>query len=138
MLTQNYGNLKLTVILLFLCSAHGAFSQDVPGRTPRPAPRKTFDLKIEVMAGNPLETVEGAKVIVASEEEGVRFSKEKRTTKEGIASLSKVPQGKIKIQVIARECDTFGDVFTLSQDDQTIKITVKKRNPPAVSTPGIR
>lgn len=135
MLCRNYGKITLIVIALLLDSASAAFPQRTGGAAPKP-PRKAFDLQIEVAGANPAEKVEGARVVVVSEEEGVRFTKEKRTTKQGIASFAKVPQGKIKIQVIARECETFGDVFNLTQDDQTIRITVKKRNPPSGGTGG--
>lgn len=137
MVTRSNGKITLTVVALLLCMVQGGFSQRTPATSSRPT-RKTFDLQVEVTTGNPAEKVEGAKVLVASEEEGPKFNKDKKTSKQGVASFSKVPQGKIKVQVVARECDTFGDVYTVSQDDQTIKITVKKRNPPAGSTPGVR
>jgi hypothetical protein len=124
---QHYGkSLPRVLMFLLLCSPYVIFSQD-PRTTPKPAPRK-FDLQIEVRADNPAGMIEGAKVIVASEEAGVRFSKERRTNAQGMTRFSQVPQGKLKIQVVARDCDTFGDLFTLTQDEQTIKITVKKRN----------
>lgn len=129
MLSQNETKSILTIIALFICSTGGAFSQ-TPTPTPKPTPRKTFVVQIEVTSGDPAVKLEGAKVILASEEEGVRFNKERRTSRDGVANFSQIPQGKLRIQVIAKEFDTFGEIFNLTQDNQTIRITVKKRNNP--------
>lgn len=129
MLLQNQIKSTLTIFALFVCSTCGALAQ-TPTPTPKPTPRKTFGVQIEVTSSDQAAKVEGAKVILASEEGGVRFNKERRTTKDGIANFSQVPEGKLKIQVIAKEFDTFGEIFNLTQDNQTIRITVKKRNNP--------
>ena len=106
--------------VLFLCAS------DVVSQAPRPSPRRTFKLQLEVSAGT--AKVEGARVLVVSEEEGVSFSKETRTNQNGVASASAVPEGKIHIQVIAKECETFGSFITLT-GDQMVQVSLVKRTP---------
>ena len=52
---------------------------------------------------------------------------ETRTNQEGIAKVPSIPQGKVRIQVIAKGYQTFGETFDVTQDEQTIEI---KLNPP--------
>lgn len=52
---------------------------------------------------------------------------ELKTNQEGIAKLPAIPQGKIRVQVIAKKYQTFGDVFDVNQEEKTIPI---KLNPP--------
>jgi hypothetical protein len=127
MLSHNQIRSALTIVALLICLTYVAFSQTPsPTPTPKSTPRKTFGIQIEVISDSAAK-VEGAKVILASEEEGVKFNKERRTTKEGVVNFSQVPQGRLKVQVVAKEFDTFGEIFNLTQDNQTIRITVKKR-----------
>jgi len=52
---------------------------------------------------------------------------EMRSTQEGIADIPEMPKGKIRVQVIAKGYQTFGDTFEVSEDQRTIEI---KLNPP--------
>ena len=52
---------------------------------------------------------------------------ELRTTQEGLARIPEIPQGKVRIQVVARGYQTFGQTFDIDQPDQTLTI---KLNPP--------
>ncbi len=52
---------------------------------------------------------------------------ETRTNQEGIARIPEIPQGKVRVQVIAKGYQTFGNTFDVNQDEQTIEI---KLNPP--------
>lgn len=126
MLKKTSRTFMLIVIALFLWFAPGAFSQ-----SPTPTPtyretRKTLTLQIEVTAGDPPEIIERAAVRVRSGERGATFTRETKTNKRGVASVSQVPQGKLMIQVVAKRCDTFGDEYTVTADNQTIRITLKK------------
>jgi hypothetical protein len=128
MLNNTSFKLLLTILAVLLCCVPEAKSQDIVGGPPTPerrAARRTFRLQLEVVAG--ADKVEGAKVILESAEEGVHFSKETRTNREGTASASSVPEGRLRVQVVARECETFGEIITLSQDNQTIRVTLTKR-----------
>jgi hypothetical protein len=135
MLKQNSLKFLLAIFaFLFMCAPETK-PQDITGGPPagaeRRATRRTFRLQLEVVAG--ADKVEGAKVILESAEEGVRFTKETRTNRDGNASASSVPEGRLRIQVVARECETFGEIITLSQDNQTIRVTLTKR--PTGGTP---
>ena len=57
----------------------------------------------------------------------VRTTWEMRSSQEGVAEIPDMPKGKIRIQVIAKGYQTFGDTFEVSEDERTIEI---KLNPP--------
>jgi hypothetical protein len=126
MFKHNTSKLLLLIFtVLFVCASE-AVAQDIGGGSP-PAARKKFKVQFEVTAG--ADRVEGAQVILESAEAGVNFSREIRTNRQGAASASAVPEGKLKIQVVAKECDTFGEVINLAQDNQTIRVALNKRSP---------
>jgi hypothetical protein len=50
-----------------------------------------------------------------------------RTNQDGIAKLPAIPQGKVRIQVIAKGYQTFGQVYEVDEEEKTIDI---KLNPP--------
>jgi 5-hydroxyisourate hydrolase-like protein (transthyretin family) len=52
---------------------------------------------------------------------------ETKTNQEGKITLPAMPQGKIEIQVIASNYQTFGDMFVTNQPEETIEIRL---NPP--------
>ena len=133
MLKHNANKLLLLIFtLLFVCAAE-AVAQDISGGT-QPPRRRLFRLQFEVTAG--ADKVEGASVIIESAEAGVSFSRQIRTNREGAASASAVPEGKLRIQVVARECDTFGEVINLAQDNQTMHVALTKRQPTPTPPPG--
>lgn len=57
----------------------------------------------------------------------VHDSYELRTNEEGIAKVPEIPKGKIRIQVIAKGYQTYGQIFDVTQDEKTVAI---KLNPP--------
>ncbi len=57
----------------------------------------------------------------------IRTSWEMRSSQEGTAKIPSLPKGQVLIQVIARNYQTFGQTFDVTQDEQTIEI---KLNPP--------
>ena len=57
----------------------------------------------------------------------VRTTWEMRSSQEGVAEIPEMPKGAIRIQVIAKGYQTFGDTFDVSEDERTIEI---KLNPP--------
>lgn len=127
MYKHNFHKLLLLIITVLFFGVAEAGAQDiVGGAEARPTPRRTFRLQLEVTAG--VDKVEGARVLLVSEEAGVRFNRETRTNQNGIASASSVPEGKLRVQVIARECETFGSLITLSQD-QMVQVALVKRAP---------
>jgi hypothetical protein len=52
---------------------------------------------------------------------------EVRTNQEGLARIPEIPQGKIRIQVIAKGYQTFGKIFDITEAEKTVEI---KLNPP--------
>lgn len=52
---------------------------------------------------------------------------ETRTNQEGVARIPSIPQGKVRVQVIAKGYQTFGQVFDVNEEEKTIAI---KLNPP--------
>ncbi|MBZ5605231.1 MAG: hypothetical protein LAO79_23275 [Acidobacteriia bacterium] len=50
-----------------------------------------------------------------------------KTNQEGVAKIPAIPQGKILIQVIAKNYQTFGNTFDVTEEEKTIEI---KLNPP--------
>lgn len=52
---------------------------------------------------------------------------EVRTNQEGIAKIPALPQGKMRIQVIARGYQTFGQSYEVEEEEKTILV---KLNPP--------
>jgi|SRR5215471_6917360 len=57
----------------------------------------------------------------------IRTSWEMRSSQEGIAKIPSLPKGQVLIQVIARNHQTFGETFDVTEDERTIEI---KLNPP--------
>ncbi|HYP13510.1 MAG TPA: carboxypeptidase-like regulatory domain-containing protein [Bryobacteraceae bacterium] len=52
---------------------------------------------------------------------------EVRTNQEGVAKIPSIPEGKVRVQVIAKGYQTFGEVFEVEGEDKTLTI---KLNPP--------
>lgn len=131
MVKKNSRKLMLVVIALFLCTTLKAFSHsgDKPVAPTPNDTKKTFRLKIEVTTGNPPKKVGGAVVRVESEEDSARYMKDAKTNREGIVSLGHVPQGRVRILVVAKEHNTFGEGYTLTKDNETIKITLTPFSP---------
>jgi hypothetical protein len=57
----------------------------------------------------------------------IRKEWEMKTTQQGLVKVPSIPQGKILIQVIAKNYQTFGETFDVDQEEKTIEI---KLNPP--------
>ena len=59
----------------------------------------------------------------------IRTAWELKTTQEGSARIPSIPQGKILVQVIAKNYQTFGQTFDVFEPDKTIEITLKPPQP---------
>jgi hypothetical protein len=57
----------------------------------------------------------------------IRKSWELKSSQEGVAKIPAIPKGKILIQVIAQNYQTFGKTFDVDEDERTIEIML---NPP--------
>jgi 5-hydroxyisourate hydrolase-like protein (transthyretin family) len=90
-------------------------------------------LTVHVTSAISGKPVDRASVIVRFKEGiGVNLKKiqtswETKTNQDGNVTLPSMPQGKIQIQIIASNYQTFGDMFVTDKPEQTIEI---KLNPP--------
>jgi len=95
-------------------------------------PMTRLRIEVKSISGKP---VERASVVVRFVEgrSVAKFGKkivthwELRTNQEGIARIPSIPQGKIRIQVIAKGYQTFGEVFDVQEEEKTLEV---KLNPP--------
>lgn len=55
-----------------------------------------------------------------------RKSWELRTSQEGVAKIPSIPQGKILIQVIAKNYQTFGQTIDVREEERTIEVKLKE------------
>lgn len=109
-------------VILLLALAVPLFAADMTKLT----------IEVKSQAGKP---VEHASVIVrfVKGHSVVKFGKkirtewELQTNQEGQAKIPPIPKGKILVQVIAKDYQTFGDNFDVDEDQRTIEI---KLNPP--------
>jgi hypothetical protein len=96
------------------------------------APMTQLNIEVKTQAGRP---VDRASVIVRFLEgrsiaklgKHVRTTFELRTNQEGQVRVPEIPQGKIRVQVIAKGYQTFGQIFEVKETEKTIPITL---NPP--------
>jgi hypothetical protein len=96
------------------------------------APMTRLNIEIKSQSGRPVERasvivrfIQGRSVIKLGKR--VRTTFELRTNQEGEARVPEIPQGKIRIQVIAKGYQTFGQDFDVNEPEKTIPITL---NPP--------
>ena len=90
-------------------------------------------LTVHVISSVNGKPIDRASVIVRFREGlGVNLKKiqtswETKTNQDGNVTLPSMPQGKVEIQIIASNYQTFGDMFVTDKPEQTIEI---KLNPP--------
>jgi len=95
-------------------------------------PMTTLRIEVKTLSDKPIDR---ASVIVRFVEgrSKIKFGKKIMTTyqlktnQEGFAKIPPLPQGKIRIQVIAKGYQTFGDTFEIEEEERTVEI---KLNPP--------
>src|SRR5579862_2431114 len=92
----------------------------------------TLTISVKSQTGKP---VEGASVIVkfvkghsvAKLGKKIRKEWELRTNQEGSVKIPPIPQGQILIQIIAKDYQTFGQIFDIDEENKTVDIAL---NPP--------
>jgi hypothetical protein len=94
-------------------------------------------LKVEVLTrgGKPIERasvivnfVEGRSVVKFGKKVMTKW--EVRTNQEGIAKVPPLPEGKVRVQIIAKGYQTFGDTFEVAGAEKTITIKLNPPQPP--------
>src|SRR5689334_20607372 len=96
------------------------------------APMTKLNITVKTQSGKPIDRasvivrfIEGHSIIKLGK--AIRTTFELRTNQEGEARIPTIPQGKIRIQVIAKGYQTFGEIFDVTQEEKDIDI---KLNPP--------
>ena len=96
------------------------------------APMTRLNIVVKSQGGKPVDRasvvvrfVEGHSVVKLGK--AIRTTYELRTNQEGEVQVPSIPQGKIRIQIIAKGYQTFGQVFDVSEEEKKIELTL---NPP--------
>ena len=95
-------------------------------------PMTKLTVEVKSLTGKPVDRasvvvrfVEGRSYVKLGKK--IRTTYELRTDQEGVAKIPEIPQGKIQIQVIAKNYQTFGKIFEVDEEEKTIEV---KLNPP--------
>ena len=96
------------------------------------APMTRLNVVVKTQSGRPVDRasvvvrfIEGHSVVKLGKT--IRTTFEMRTNQEGEVKIPAIPQGKIRIQVIAKGYQTFGQIFDITDDEKTVDIAL---NPP--------
>ena len=99
---------------------------------PAAAPMTKINIVLKDSGGKPVDRasvvvnfVQGHSIVKLGK--AVRTTFELRSNQEGEARIPSIPQGKIRVQVIAKGFQTFGQIFDVTEDEKTLEITL---NPP--------
>jgi hypothetical protein len=55
----------------------------------------------------------------------IKTSWELKSSQQGVAKIPPIPKGKIRIQISAKNYQTFGDDFDIDQDERVVDIVLK-------------
>lgn len=115
--------LRLVAVLAVLLSVPAGFAE---------TPMTKLKIDVRSLSDKPVDRaavivqfVEGRSILKLGKKIQTRW--EVRTNQEGIAKIPAIPQGKIRVQVIAKGHQTFGEVFDVTEEEKTLQI---KLNPP--------
>jgi hypothetical protein len=115
--------LRLAAVLGLLVSVPAGFAE---------TPMTKLKIDVRTLSDKPVDRaavivqfVEGRSIIKLGKKIHTRW--EVRSNQEGLAKIPAIPQGKIRIQVIAKGFQTFGQVFDVDEEEKTLQI---KLNPP--------
>jgi hypothetical protein len=96
-------------------------------------PMAKLRIEVKTLSGNP---VDRASVVVDFGGRSIKKLGKKalthwetRTNQDGVARIPSVPQGKVRIQVIAKGYQTFGGIFEVQEEERTIEIKLKPPQP---------
>jgi hypothetical protein len=95
-------------------------------------PMTAITVRVTTLSGKP---VDQAEVVIKFVSGHARLKLGKKiltqfelhTTQEGLAKFPSIPQGNIQIQVIAKNYQTFGQIFDIAEPEKTVEV---KLNPP--------
>jgi hypothetical protein len=114
----------LLLPLLLLLFGGGAARADVP--------MTKLTITVKTLGGHPVDRasvvvrfVQGRSYVKLGKK--IRTTFELRTNQEGEVQVPAIPQGQIRIQVIAKGYQTFGQVYNVEEESKAIDISL---NPP--------
>ncbi len=94
----------------------------------------TLTISVKSPSGKPVESasvivkfVQGHSVSKLGKK--IRKEWELRTNQEGIVKIPPIPQGKILVQIIAKDYQTFGDYFEVDEEQKTLDIKLNAPQP---------
>jgi len=100
--------------------------------TARAADMTQINIVVKTPTGKPVDRasvvvrfIEGRSVVKLGK--SIRTTFEMRTNQEGEVKIPEIPQGKIRVQVIAKGYQTYGVIHDIEEPEKTLEI---KLNPP--------
>jgi hypothetical protein len=100
------------------------------------------DIQVQVLSpgGNPVDRASVIITFVEGREPMKLYKKhvlhwELKTNQQGIAKIPSIPQGKIKVQVIATNYQTYGDYFQVQEPEKTLTVQLKDPQPQYTAHP---
>ena len=98
------------------------------------APMTSLTIELKNPAGKPVDNasvivkfVKGHSLIKLGK--GIRTEWELKSNHEGIAKIPPIPQGRILVQVIAKNYQTFGQAFDVDEEQKTLTIRLNAPQP---------
>ena len=92
-------------------------------------------VEVQTLSGKPIDRasvvvnfVEGRSIVKLGKKITTHW--EVRTNQEGVAKVPALPEGKVRVQVIAKGYQTFGQTFEVSGPDKTLTIKLNPPQPP--------
>jgi len=97
-------------------------------------PMTALQIQVLTPGGRPVDRASVIVVFVKGRAKMKLYKKEfthweLTTNQQGIAKIPPIPQGTIKVQVIASNYQTFGDFFEVEEPEKTITIQLKDPQP---------
>ncbi len=90
-------------------------------------PMTRLRIEVQTPGGKPVERasvivrfVEGRSIVKLGKK--IRTNWELKTNQDGVAKIPPIPQGKILVQVIAKNYQTFGKTFEVDEEEKTLEI----------------
>jgi hypothetical protein len=94
-------------------------------------PMTTLQIQVLTPGGRPVDRASVIVTFVKGRAKMKLYKKEfthweLKTNQQGIAKIPPIPQGTIKIQVIATNYQTFGDFFEVEEPEKTVTVQLKE------------
>ena len=134
-LAKSWVAISLVAVSLFPCYAapaqdRASIARDEKASDLAAADEKTTKLTVHVLDEATKKPIYNAHVVVRFEVDrklrrDKRVSWESKANQRGEVVLSLIPRGTVKVQVIARGYQTYGDQHELNQSEQTVVVAMK-------------